>query len=117
MLLLRSYFDTLTLDDLRNLIHRIPRLSERRVRFLMNIPTAIMLKLSMLQDIETHGFITEGLDEFSMRTPRLSIRSPRKARKLTAYNKFVKKHMKDSNLNGLDPRDKMRAIADMWKNK
>lgn len=43
------------------------------------------------------------------------MKSPK--RKLTAYNKFVKKHMSDRKLEGLSPKDKMRAIANMWNNK
>jgi hypothetical protein len=47
----------------------------------------------------------------------VSMRSPKKSpRKLTDYNKFVKKHMQDKNLAHLEPKDKMRAIAEMWRN-
>jgi len=41
-------------------------------------------------------------------------RSVKKSRKLSAYNRFVQRHMHDKNLAHLEPKDKMRAIADMW---
>lgn len=44
-------------------------------------------------------------------------RSVKKTRKLSAYNRFVQRHMHDRNLAHLEQKDKMRAIADMWHNR
>ncbi len=38
-----------------------------------------------------------------------------KRRPLTAYNKFVKKHMKSSSIARLSPQKKMKKIAQMWR--
>lgn len=49
------------------------------------------------------------------KAPVVAMKSPK--RKLTSYNKFVKKNMHNKKLDGLEPRDKMRKIANMWKNR
>jgi len=49
----------------------------------------------------------------NLKSPKKS-KSPKK-RVLTAYNKFVKIHMKDKDLQDLNPKQKMKFIAALWK--
>ncbi len=46
---------------------------------------------------------------------KYNMKSVKKSRKLSVYNKFVQKHMKDKDLQNYHVTDRMKKIAKMWK--
>jgi hypothetical protein len=51
----------------------------------------------------------------SKRSKRSTRSKKPKSKTLNAYQKFVKKHSKDSAIRGLSPKSRMRAISKLWK--
>jgi hypothetical protein len=115
-----SSLNTFTSQELVNILENLKRTYSNRIPgfpthseiddMLFDFTSANQLRsyiLGMLEMIDNYNRV----GATGMRSPT---RRTRKVTRLSAYNKFVKKHMGDRSLAHLEPKDKMRAIAKMW---
>lgn len=77
----------------------------------------ISKKISKSLDSKTKRLIKNTLKKKSRKT-RTRTKTKSKSRKsLNTYQKFVKKHVKDTKFKNMSPSSRMKAIAKLWKKK